>query len=224
MRSSYIRECVQYHLQIQVATLFCYLLHTSQIACHRLLDAREVFLRPMYQRIEHFLHNRALEAQNQVTFGVRNSPERKLWDDAKCDEAQLRRNQIKVKGSDRGRMSWPGIRWGAIQRGTRKTLVLEELPARTASLRVPGRGPITTAEWVRLGNKWFKNRCVFVSRDSAKAYLAKISSTRHDYIAHGKKKLLKGLQSQPVFSKNARHVLPNNYTSVNPKASALRIL
>jgi hypothetical protein len=106
-------------------------------------------------------------------------------------------------------MSWPGNWWGAIQRGIRKTLVLEELPARTTLLRAPGPGPITKVDWKRIGNKWFKNRRVIVHTDSAKAYLTKITGTRHDYIVHSKKKLSNGLWSKRAFAENARHVLPN---------------
>jgi len=197
-------------LQTQTAALFCYLQDISQISCQRLLDVGKVFVRSMYQRIEHFLHDKAIEAQSKVIFGAPSSLKKRMWDDVECDEVQLRRKQIKVQGSNRDRMSWPGNWWGSIQRGIRKTLVLEELPARTTTLRAPGPGPITKAEWLRLGNKWFKNKHIIVHTDSAKAYMTKITGTRHDYIVHSKKKLLNGLRSNTVFAENVRHVLPNH--------------
>ena len=94
-----------------------------------------------------------------------------------------------------------------MQRGLPKTLVLEELPARTTSLRAPGPGPITKQEWLRLGTKYFKHKSIIIHTDSAKAYLTSIQGTKHDFVVHAPKKLADGSWKKPSFVNNVRHLV-----------------
>ena len=59
---------------------------------------------------------------------------------------------------------------GTVERGRPETLVLARLPKEATSLRAPGPGPISLAEWKPLCAKWLTGRRVILHTDGAKAY------------------------------------------------------